>query len=301
LGAVLQSPIATHGVITRADLEQLGFSSTAIHNLLVDGLLLPLHDAVYAVAGAEPTWQHRLRAACLVGGHGVASHRAGLCLWGCSWMDPSILEISVPRPKGPNPTGVIRHRVRDLAPKWVTEHNGIPVTTVDRTLVDLSAVVGPIALERALEEALLKRLTTVPQLWLALERLAKRGRTGVRQFRAVLGARALGDDLPESMLESIFAAILARAAVPQPVFQHRISVGGRWRRLDFAYPDLKIAIEVDGFSVHSQRHVFEDDRRRQNDLELAGWLVLRFTFRDLREQPEKVASQVRAALRSRRH
>ncbi len=214
-------------------------------------------------------------------------------------MERDILEISVPRPKGPAPAGVIRHRVRDLSPEWVTERNGIPVTTIERTLVDLSAVAGPVALERAIEEALLLKLTTVPELWLALERLAKRGRTGVRQFRAILAARALGDDVPESMLESIFATILARSAVPLPVFQHRVRFGGRWRRLDFAYPDLKIAIEIDGYSIHSRREVFLDDRRRQNELELAGWLVLRFTFHDLRAHPERVASQVRTALQHR--
>ncbi len=103
--------------------------------------------------------------------------------------------------------------------------------------------------------------------------------------------------LVESDLESMLRAIIVAAGLPPPVPQHVVHVAGRRYRLDFAYPDQLVALEGDGFEFHSDLEQFDRDRARQNDLVLAGWLVLRFSWRHIVRQPEWVADQIAAGLR----
>ncbi len=86
------------------------------------------------------------------------------------------------------------------------------------------------------------------------------------------------------------------AGLAEPVFQYEVVIDGKRRRLDFAYPGIRVAIEVDGYGSHSRYHVFEDDRARANGLELAGWVVLRFTWTQVTEQPDYVIGVLTAAL-----
>lgn len=100
----------------------------------------------------------------------------------------------------------------------------------------------------------------------------------------------------ESELESLLLRIVIAAGLPSPVPQLRVHISDTIYRLDFAYPEQRIAIEGDGFGFHSDRRAFESDRSRQNDLVLAGWLVLRFTWRQIVHEPDLVAARIRAAL-----
>ncbi len=90
--------------------------------------------------------------------------------------------------------------------------------------------------------------------------------------------------------------MLRDRGLPEPVRQLRVVVGGRRFRLDLAYVEQRLAIESDGFAVHGTRHEFERDRERQNLLVLDGWRILRFTWRQVCEQPDVVADVVRSAL-----
>lgn len=102
--------------------------------------------------------------------------------------------------------------------------------------------------------------------------------------------------LVESELEALLLRLLVAAGLPCPVPQFAVTIGRAHYRLDFAYPTLLIAIEGDGFEFHSERTQFEHDRARQNDLVLAGWLILRFTWRQIVHEPELVVRRLRAAL-----
>lgn len=299
LAPALRHAAAHQGVITREELLSHGYGSTSISRMASAEFVRRVHTGVYAIGGSPTTWNQLLSAAVSVSKDAVVSHRSALLLWGMSWSDREIVEIQVPRPCRPVPRGVICHRSRDLESHWVTELGNYPVTTPERTLVDLAGIVGPMALQIALNEALVKGLTTVAKCSAALEEMAKRGRSGVRRLRAELAAQAGVDVQTESVLERVFVSICGQAGLPAPVPQFWVDTGSGPRRLDFAYPSLRIAIELDGYSVHSRREVFEDDRRRQNQLELAGWLVLRFTHADLRDRPEYVSATVRNALRVR--
>jgi hypothetical protein len=119
-------------------------------------------------------------------------------------------------------------------------------------------------------------------------------------LREVLETRALGDAINDSVLEARFARLCQLWGLPAPLAQFAVLSAGRWRRIDFAYPDLKIAIEVDGFGPHSGRKAFEDDRARANELEIMGWLILRFTWNQVTKKESWVAAKVREAIALRR-
>jgi hypothetical protein len=151
------------------------------------------------------------------------------------------------------------------------------VTSVARTLCDLTAVAAPSAVERAVDDALRRKLVTVRQLTGSAAILEGQGRMRCTVMRAILAARGTTYNPGGSPPEVRIARLLQSAGLPAPVPQHALRVDGRTRRVDLAYPDLGLVIEYDGWSHHSTRSAFNDDRARANGLELLGLTVLRFT------------------------
>jgi very-short-patch-repair endonuclease len=262
------------------------------------GRLERVHHGAYRYAGAPRTWEQCLLAAVLAaGGEAVVSHRSAAQLWGIG-PDAEVVELSVRRGRLPRITGAVVHRSLDLELRWTTQHRGIPVTDPLRTLVDLGAVVPGWAVRDAFERAVVARLVTVAAVEQARAELAGRGRSGAGVLRRILDDRALGSRPPDSVLEARLASVLRRAQVPEPVFQHEVRHGRRFiARVDFAYPDLRLAIEVDGLDAHGSATALQRDLSRQNALVGAGWTVLRFTWHDAIRRPDAVVEAVRAARR----
>jgi very-short-patch-repair endonuclease len=283
-----------HGLVTRAQAAALGLTKAALQWRCDAGSLRALQAGVYVVGGAPDTWHQRMLGACLAaGGLAVASHRSAARLWGLLG-EEEIVELTVCRPKSPRPAGVMWHRSRDLVPAHSTVRNGVPVTNPMRTLVDLGAVVKSWVVEDALDRGLSARLFPLSAVEWMLHDVARPGRRGCGVLRKVLDERALGTARPDGLLEPRMARLLRDAGLPRPTFQY--AVPGTRYRVDFAYPDARLAIEVDGYASHGTRTAFEADRDRQNCLVLAGWMVIRFTWTQVVRQPGSVAAQVRAAL-----
>jgi very-short-patch-repair endonuclease len=283
-----------HGLVTRAQAEEHGLSRIAIRERLRTGRFRALHPAVHVVGGAPDTWHQRMLGACLAaGGFAAASHRSAARLWGLLGED-DLVELSVLRPKGPRPAGALWHRSRDLVPAHTTIRQGVPVTNPMRTLVDLGAVVKPWVVEDALDRGLFSRLVRMSAVEWMLHDLARPGRRGCGVLRKVLDERALGAAPPDGLLEPRMARLLRDHGLPPGVFHHDIP--GTPFEVDFAYPDLLLAIEVDGYDPHGTRQAFDTDRARQNRLVLAGWTVIRFTWTQVVRQPGRVAADVRTAL-----
>ena len=116
-------------------------------------------------------------------------------------------------------------------------------------------------------------------------------RPGVGRLRAIVEDRTAG--IPSEELEREFLRLIRRFRLPKPVRQRP---QGRYR-IDFAYPDAMLAIEVDGWSSHGTPAALANDLRRQNKLVLSGWTVLRFTWKQLVESPDEVVATIRTALR----
>ncbi len=152
------------------------------------------------------------------------------------------------------------------------------------------------ALEALVHTAIRLRLTHPDHLITRFLQVARRGRVGCATTRQVLKRIDPTLEPAESDLETLLIQVLRRFGVPLPVRQFPVLVDGRQYRLDFAFPDLMVAIESDGFAAHGDRSSFEQDRARQNRLVLQGWRILRFTWRQICGRPEWVAGQVRAAI-----
>jgi very-short-patch-repair endonuclease len=166
-------------------------------------------------------------------------------------------------------------------------------------MVDLAAVVPEEEVEDALDAGLAwPSLFSVAAVDAMRQRLARQGRPGAGVLRRVLEERALGDAVSDSELEKRMARLLRRAGLPEAVFHFVVlTPGGVFlAEVDFAYPAVKLAIEVDGFGVHGTPRAMAKDFVRQNGLVPYGWRVLRFTWRQVTRQPEMVAGAIAAAL-----
>lgn len=240
--------------------------------------LEPVRRGVYRVAGAHESWEQALLALCLAGGPTTyASFRAAAVLHGLEDFAREDLEVTQFGRRPSVIEGVVIHESSVFNPGHVTQIGPVPVTSVARTLCDLTAVVRSWRVERAVDEALRRKIVTLRALGRIAHDLEGRGRLKCTVMGDILEHRAPGYDPGESEPEKRIADILVRAGLPEPTRQHPVVVGGRRYRIDLCYPDEKIAIEYDSWEYHRGRRAFDSDRARGNDLVALGFQVLRFT------------------------
>jgi very-short-patch-repair endonuclease len=229
----------------------------------------------------------------------VASHRAAAVLWGLDGVHTSILEVTVAMKTRATIRRAVVHRSRRLDDADVTVHRGVPVTTVERTLADLGRYVPASVIEMALESALRRRLTTEQRLWQFLDSPGAVRRPGVKRLRTVLAMRSPGRAAGSPAEVALLRCLRARG-LPEPIRQHPVPLrDGTVAVVDLAWPRSKLAVEWDGFEVHSGRRAFSADLTRQNALLDVGYQLRRFTGDAVRRNPDHVAAVVAAALRPR--
>jgi very-short-patch-repair endonuclease len=287
-----------HGVLSRGQAVAVGLSRHAIAYLVSSGRWEIVRPAVYGVRGHPPTWHQQVMSACLWAGAGaVASHHSAARLWGMPGLESDHVEISTISNMRWKGGGVTVHRVAGLVPADVGEIAAVPVTAAPRTLVDIAGQIDETRLEIALDDALRRRLVSVPRMRWTLERLGGKGRAGTAALRKLLEARRPGLPPPESALETRLARLLRSAGLPEPLRQHRIRHGSKVvARVDFAYPEVRLAIEVDGYRYHTGKQDWLRDVRRRTELAALGWTVLVFTWDDVERRPDWVVEQVRTKL-----
>jgi very-short-patch-repair endonuclease len=281
-----------HGVVSIAQLRSLGLDGAAVRRRVVAARLHPVHRGIYAVGHAALSGRGRLLAAVLAcGPDATLSHRSAAALWGVMPATGARVDVSTPRRGRTGSSGVRLHRVRRLDPGDVGERDGIPATTVARTLVDLADVLNERRLRRVVHEAEVLRLLDVSAVDAALSRA--RGRRGVAALRRLL-------DVPappiRSELEAAFLDLCRHAAVPMPRVNARVRTAGRVVEVDFLWPGHGLVVEADGAAVHRTRRAFEEDRRRDVELQLAGLRVARFTRRRITDAPGEVEAALRSLL-----
>jgi very-short-patch-repair endonuclease len=223
----------------------------------------------------------------------VASHRAAAALWKLKGIDEGIVEVT--SPKKLSSGRVIVHCGSLTAPE-ITTVGGIPSTTATRTLLDLGAVTQREIVEAALPDALQRGLTTNARLQRILDEAGGKGRRGAKALRSI--TNALGDQNVESILELKLLRLLRRSRLPDPVSQFSISEGSKVvARVDFAYPEIKLAIEADGYRHHGERYAWKRDLKRRNALTARGWHVIHVTWSDVADRPGEIAAEIRDAVR----
>lgn len=277
-----------HGVVSRRQLLDRGLGRLAIDRRITQGRLRVVHQGVYAIGHPHLTTDGRWMAAALAcGPAAVLSHRAAAALW---LLRPSKqLELTVPAAR--RRPSITLHRIA-VADDEVTEIRRIPVTTVPRTLFDLAAVLPAHQLERAINEAEIQRLADPLSLPALLARYP--GRRGVRTLRAILGE---GTRRTRSELEARFLAFLRRAGLALPEANVHLLVGGAWIECDCVWRDRRLVVELDGHATHGTTAAFERDRARDRSLHVHGWRTVRVTWRQLSDEPEALAVDLRALLR----
>jgi predicted transcriptional regulator of viral defense system len=278
-----------HGVVARRQLLAAGFASGAIERRLARGSLHPLHRGVYAVGHTVLTRQARWLAAVLASGAGaVLSHRSAATLWALGGWARRLVEVTVPRAQRARP-GIELRRGPLPDDEW-TVRDGIPVTTVPRTLFDLAAVTDARTLERAIAEAEVRRLHDP----LSLAEIAARHprRPGAATVRAVLAAERLGSGVTRSALEERFLALVDAAALPRPETNAHVPCRDGLVEVDCIWRAQRAIVELDGHAFHSSRAAYERDRARDRGLVAAGWHVARVTWLQLEREPDAVAADL---------
>ncbi len=271
-------------------------SAGRLEHLLATRWLEPVRRGVYRVVGSPVTWRQSLLAACLSRPPAVASFRAAAALWGLERFPEGPLEITSPGTLRGRLPGVIAHESQVWGPIHVDSRDGIPVTSMARTLCDLTAIARRWPVERAVDEAQRRKLVTLAEIRAVYDELAGRGRRRSTVMRDILEARALSPDVGDSAPEARIIRLLIRAGLPRPVSQFEIRSKNRTYRVDLAYPNEKIAIEYDSWEFHAPRSSFDSDRARLLEIELLHWIVLPFTSKST---DAYIVDKVREALSQR--
>jgi hypothetical protein len=286
--AIARIAVRQHGLLLRAQVLDLGLTDAMIEYRVRSGRWVRVCHGLYRLAGVAVTWRQRALAACLVAGQGaVVSHRSAAVLWGVSGFRPGPIEITVPDGRTTRSPLARVHRATEVCR---VVRDGVPRTSPARTIADLAVVVGGDVLEEAVDDVLCRRLCRLDEL------SATAGRRGSRPLRAVLEAWK-GDGLPAGVAEMRVVRELLRADLPEPVRQYEIrdSHGGFVARVDLAYPDWRLAIELDGFRWHAGRGPFRSDRLRRNRIEATGWRLLEAAPEDIGPLVEAAAAILRLA------
>jgi hypothetical protein len=282
------------GLVTIAQAREAKISYAALRRRQRSGALIVALPGVLAAPSAPNTFERRLLAGVLAAGPtAFASHESAAHLWGLPLPAPARLEVTTAIERRPRVDGVTHHRSGLLIDPDVTIVDLIPVATPERTIVDLSSRLSVRELGRMVDEALRLRITTLNRIHWMADRLPKAPGRSPNKLREVLAKRIPGGEDRESLLEDFVFDALRRFAIPLPVAQFRVTVNGRERKIDLAYPPRLLALEAKGFEYHGLRDRFDDDALRGNELQLAGWRVLEFTsaFTDW-----QIAEQVAQAL-----
>jgi very-short-patch-repair endonuclease len=262
------------GVVGRRQLVALGLEQTDIDYRVKLGRLRVYYRGVYAVGHEALQLRGRLVAALLIAGPGAAiSHRAAGGLYKMLPSMPPFVEITTTTKRHRNRPGLVFHHATTIETQL---RHGLPLTTPARTLRDLAATRPYQELERACSEALVLGLITSDELT---------RQTGPGS--AVL-KRLVSDGVAptRSELERRFNRAMRKAGLPLAIANEDVC----GEEVDFHWPEPGLIVEVDGWRFHGHRIAFERDRARDATHLLAGWTVLRFTWRQLRDEPERVAA-----------
>jgi very-short-patch-repair endonuclease len=281
-----------HGVASRRELLAAGEASAAIQARIETGRYVRLHKGVYAIGHADLTVAGRRRAAVLVCGHGaVLSHRSAAGAWGIRPDGGTRWEVTVRKASRIRPAAPVRvYRHPSLGDDEVTVLDGIPVTTVARTLLDVAALIPPHHLRRAIEAADQRERFDLAAVHSVLT--AHPRRSGRRRLLALLDdLERHGTERTRSDVEAAFLQLCLAHDLPRP----RVNRSSNGREHDFTWPGL--VVEIDGFAYHRTRRAFQEDRARDRALLRAGRRVARFTAGEVLSAPHDVAQELRVLLK----
>jgi hypothetical protein len=276
-----QLAASQQGIVLRSQALAIGLTSRMLNRRLASGALVAVKPGIYMLPGNVFSLRARLEAATTAL-PAVVSHQSAAEVHHLPYVLRGCAVVSVPHRLTHSFPEVTVHQSTDLHADFVEIVNGLPVTTIPRTIFDLAAGMRPQRLRMLIEQSVVERLCTLDGLVETGERLARRGRPGSAVFRTVLNDIGPGLALSESALEVRAMNLIREAGLPTPVQQYPIP----WRearngRVDLAYPSARVLIELDGRRWHSRSDTIDMDHKRDRAAQLAGWRVFRFTWSQL--------------------
>ena len=283
-----------HGVVALWQLVELGLSAGAVRTRVAAGKLHRVHRGVYAVGHRVLSMDGRRMAAVLACGRtAVASHRMATALHAI--LTSQALEVTVPGRGERRVPGVLVHRTRRLHPADITAIEGIPSTSLGRTLIDYAEQATDRQVERACEQAEFLRIYDQAAIEASIAR--NPGRHGTKRLLAVIGKGELGTTLTRNELEEAFLAICDRIGTPRPLVNAWIPFPeGGGAEVDFLWERERLIVEVDGFETHGTRRAFADDRRRDRRLKLLDYEIARFPWEDVLHSAATSGAELAALL-----
>lgn len=265
-----------------------------IRSWIARGRLVAVRRGVYSLGHRVLTQHGRWMAAVLACGEGaLLSHRSAAALWGLRPPGGSLIEgrVSGDGPRSPG-DGIKTYRSKIVAPRFATVHEGVPVTSVAWTLLDLASVVRAPQLRRAVEAAEQLELFDLNEIHTALA--VDPGRPGSCKLRSLV------DDLMDhgvTRTRSDVEAILLQLCIDRDLPRPEVNRYDNGREVDFRWPRHRLIVEVDGWQFHRSRRAFVTDRARDRAALRTGWRVARFPATEILRQPARVAAEIRALLK----
>lgn len=244
---------------------------------------------MFLVAHATPPpLAPQMAAVLAAGGDAVLSHRSAAALWQLSASSGGVIEVTIPGKLRKSRRGIRVHTTQTIEQ---TKRHAIPVTTPARTLLDLAASEDQRRLERALDEALTQRLTSVSGLERLLERHPRH--RGAAKLKALVAGER-GTTITRSEAEELLLRLIRAALLPLPEMNARV---GRWE-VDFLWRTNNVAVEVNGYAFHGRtRRQFERDHAKAAALEALGLTVIPVSYSQLAHEPHATVARLARALR----
>jgi very-short-patch-repair endonuclease len=272
-------------VVSRRQLSELGYSRSSVARRVEKRRLLRIHRGVYAVGHQRLTARGRWMAAVLASGTGaVLSHLEAAALHDLRPIGSGRVDVTATSRH--NLPGIRSHWTRTLDRDDCTKIDGVPVTTLARTYLDIAEVLNHRRLIEALEAGQRQNKLDVGALEAVIAR--NPGRRGITPLQAAVAELADDPPLLQSDLERAFRALSRAHGLPEP--QYNVYVEGLL--VDAVWPEHRLVVEVDGWNYHRTKRSFEEDRRRDRKLLRARWRVARFTGDDVNGDPDGVAVEL---------
>lgn len=292
--------LRNHGVVTREELRDMGFSDSAIRHLQRTGDIERILPGVYLIAGAARTWRQAQLAACRWAGSGSASSgRAAGKLHGLEGIDTKQNEVLVPGHTKKAPRGIVVRRTTKPF-RYIKTIDAIPVMDICRTLFDLASCLDGVSLETALDDSLFRGLMSAKHLKRKLEEFGGRGHSGIRVLDSLLNERLNGNPPSQGGFNVRLRRLFRDCPyLSMPVAEYRVVEGGIFiGRVDFAYPHVKLGIEGESRKNHTGAG-WEAHNARINRFSVAGWEVVHATWADVRNGGVNLLPQAAAILAQR--
>jgi predicted transcriptional regulator of viral defense system len=293
---LMELAVRQGGVVRMEQALELGMKPSAVTWKVRTGSWHPVTRSTYRlISMSDP--MSRTRAAIAALPAAVVSHETAATILSIPYVKRGLATVTVHSQTTHSFPDVVVHRSHDLTPNHFDTIDGLPVTTIPRTIVDLASRLHPRHFSVVLDEVIAARKSTIEDVEEVASEVMRRGKPGSAILRAAIEERWSLPASNASRLEILGLEVLAEAGLPEPETEFPVPWNPNWR-FDAAYPEQRLAIEWDSRRWHTQVEAFRKDRTRDRLATLNKWRLVRFTWEDVTEHPGEVVRTIKTLLDS---